>query len=148
MTMEQLRQLWELREVLELNSLRLAMRDGGGALTRRLSPIIERMKKATNESDPSLFRRCDAAFHSAIIAGSNNQFIQTGYNIIALRVQVLRNRVSQEAHNWRALDDHAAVLDHVRTGDAEAAVESLYKHIRGTLDAYIAARETKVNSVA
>jgi len=148
MTMEQLRQLWELREILELNSLRLAMRDGGGTMTRILTPIIERMVKATNEKDPSLFRRCDAEFHGAIIAGSDNKFIQSGYNIIALRVQVLRNRVSLEAHNWRSLDEHVAVLDYIRTGDTEAAVESLFKHIRGTLDAYVAARKTKLNSVA
>lgn len=148
MTMDELRQLWELREVLELNSLRLAMRDGGQVLMRSLTPIIERMRKATNERDPLLFRRCDAEFHGAIIAGCDNEFIQSAYNTIALRVQVLRNRVSQDAHNWRSLDEHVAVLDQIRTGDIEAAVASLFKHIRGALDAYVAARETRVNSVA
>lgn len=145
MTIHELRQLWELREVLEENSLRLAMQNDAEALEQILSSIIAEMSRAADEKNPSLFRRCDAEFHRAIIAGSRNEFIESAYNIIALRVQVLRNRVAREAQNWPSLSEHIAVLDHVRTGDAEAAVESLYKHVRGTFDAYVSSQEVKTD---
>ncbi len=137
MTTEQLRQLLEMREVLETNSLRFAMRNGGDALQRSLDPIIEGMTSATKEKDPVVFRRYDAEFHNAIIEGSGNSFIHSAYNIIALRVQAFRNRLSLEAQNWRSLDEHAEVADHVRAKHVDDAAAALSKHIHGAFTDYL-----------
>lgn len=137
MSTEQMRQLWEMREVLEINALRFGMRDGSDALSRRLTPIVDRMGQATRDRDPVVYRKFDAEFHATIISGASNSFIQSAYNIIALRVQAFRNRLSPEAHDWRSLDEHVEVADCIRAHDTEAAADSLFRHIRSAFETYI-----------
>jgi len=148
MTTEQMRQLWEMREILEVNSLRFAMRNGGDALMRAVDPVIEGLAKATKERNPILYRRFDADFHGAIIQASGNAFIQSGYNIIALRVQAFRNRLSLDAQNWRSLDEHAEVAELARAAETDAAAECLCKHIRAAFKTYLERIEGKAANVA
>jgi len=137
MTIEQMRQLWEMREILEVNSLRFAMRDGGDAFAQSITPIIECMAKATKDREPVVYRRFDAEFHSAIINGSRNDFIQSAYNIIALRVQAFRNRLSLEAQDWRSLEEHVEVAELIRAKKTDEAADKLYKHIRSAFETYL-----------
>ena len=137
MTLEQLRQLWEMREVLELSSLRFAMRDGGEALMRSLTPVIECMAKASQEKEPIVYRRFDAEFHAAIIKASGNTFIQSAYNIIALRVQAFRSRMPLDAQKWNMRDEHVEVADLLRAKKVEPAADLLFKHIRGAFEEYV-----------
>lgn len=138
MSTEELRQLMEMREMLEVNSLRFAMRDGGEALMSMLTPIIEGMTEATKARDPVVYRQFDAEFHNAFISASGNSFINYAYNIIALRVQAFRNRLSLEAHNWRSIDQHIEVAELVRAKKTDKAAESLSNHIRGAFNDYVA----------
>jgi DNA-binding GntR family transcriptional regulator len=137
MTTDQLRQLWEMREILEVNSLLFAMRDGGDALTEMLEPIVEGLSRATEARDPVQYRRLDAEFHGAFILASQNAFIISGYNIIALRVQAFRNRLSLDAQNWRSLDEHTEVEQLIRAKKTEPAAECLRTHIRAAFTTYL-----------
>ncbi len=137
MTTEQMRQMWELREVLETNSLQIAMRDGGEELIRSINPIIECMAKATKDREPTVYRRFDAEFHTAIITASRNDFIQSAYNLIALRVQAFRNRLSLEAQDWRSIDQHVDVAELIRARKTDQAVDSLFRHIHGAFEDYV-----------
>ncbi len=145
MTTEELRQLTEIREILEGNALRFAMRDGGEALLSRLDSIIEGMKEATTAKDPVTYRRFDAEFHNAIISASGNSFIESAYNIIALRVQTFRNRLSIEDHNWSPLDQHIEVAELARAQQADKAAERLQHHIRGAYNDYVTRVKGKTN---
>lgn len=138
MTTEQLRQLSELREILEVNSLRFGMRNDPVAFTRSLQRIIEGMTKAAAKRDPASYRSLDAEFHIAIIKAADNSFIESAYNIIALRVQAFRNRLSPEAQNWRALEEHGEIAAYVAKGDADAAAQALSDHIRKAFNQYVA----------
>jgi DNA-binding GntR family transcriptional regulator len=148
MTTDQLRQLWEMREILEVNSLRFAMREGTDALAKTLAPIVEGLSQATKVRDPVKYRRFDAEFHGAIILASANPFIQSGYNIIALRVQAFRNRLSLDAQNWRSLEEHAEVAELVRAKKTEPAAESLRAHIRAAFETYMKRIKEQAANVA
>jgi DNA-binding GntR family transcriptional regulator len=137
MSIDQLRQLWEMREVLETNSLRFAMRDGGENLIRLITPIIDGMAKAAHDREPVIYRRLDAEFHTAIITACNNSFIQSAYNIIALRVQAFRSRLSLDAQAWRQRDEHTEVAELIHAKQADPAADLLQKHIRGAFDDYV-----------
>ena len=137
MTGEQLRQLVEMRELLETASLRFSMRNGT-FLGDRLDAIVGRMTDAVEKRDPAAYRRHDADFHQAIISGSGNAFIESAYSIIAFRVQALRNRLSLEAQNWRSFEGHKDVARHVRENNVEAAQAKLLEHIGDALNAYLA----------
>jgi DNA-binding GntR family transcriptional regulator len=137
MTTEQLRQLVEMRELLEPASLRFAMRNGPH-LADTLQAIVERMTTAFEARDLAAYRMHDGDFHQAIIAASGNSFIASAYGIIAFRVQALRNRLSLEAENWRSLDGHAQIARLVRDNIVEDAVKMLLDHISDAFNSYIA----------
>jgi DNA-binding GntR family transcriptional regulator len=79
----------------------------------------------------------DAEFHGAFILASQNAFIISGYNIIALRVQAFRNRLSLDAQNWRSLDEHTEVEQLIRAKKTEPAAECLRTHIRAAFTTYL-----------
>jgi DNA-binding GntR family transcriptional regulator len=137
MTTEQLRQLVEMRELLESASLRFAMRDGP-QLADTLQAIVGRMATACEAKDHKAYRNHDADFHQAIIAASGNSFIGSAYAIIAFRVQALRNRLSLDAQNWRSFDGHAQVARMVRDNKIEEAVKMLLDHISDAFNSYVA----------
>jgi DNA-binding GntR family transcriptional regulator len=136
MTGEQLRQLIEMRELLETASLRFAMRNRA-PLGEALEAIIDRMAVAVEERDSAAYRRHDADFHQAIISAAGNAFIDSAYSIIAFRVQALRNRVALEAQNWRSFEAHKDVARHVRENNVDAAQARLLEHIGDAVNAYL-----------
>jgi DNA-binding GntR family transcriptional regulator len=137
MTGEQLRQLVEMRELLEGASLRFAMRNGA-PLADALQIVIDRMAAAVDEHDHAAYRRHDADFHQAIISASGNAFIDSAYSIIAFRVQALRNRLSLEAQNWRSFEGYKDVARHVRDNNVDAAQAKLLEYIGDAVNAYMA----------
>jgi len=137
MTIEELRQLFEMREILECNSLRFALRDHPDALSAALNRIVEDMIKATDERDAKRFRRLDADFHGELIKQSRNSFIGSAYNVIALRVHAFRNRLPIGAQSWDTIDMHAEVAKQVAARDAEAAVEQLQTHLQKSFSDYV-----------
>jgi DNA-binding GntR family transcriptional regulator len=143
MTTEQLRQLVEMRELLESASLGFAMRNGPH-LADALQSIVERMTTAFEAKERSAYRNYDGDFHQAIIAASGNSFIGSAYAIIAFRVQALRNRLTLDVENRRPLDGHAHIARLVRDNNVEDAVKALLAHIRDAFNSYIA----RMNSLA
>ena len=146
MTTEQMRQMWELREVLETNSLRIAMRDSADDLIRSVSRIIEAMAQATKDRDPIVYRRFDAEFHTTIITASCNVFIQSAYNLIALRVQAFRNRLALQAQDWHSIEQHVEVADLIRARKTDEAAESLFRHIHTAFEDYV--KRTSANAAS
>jgi DNA-binding GntR family transcriptional regulator len=137
MTGEQLRQLVEMRELLETASLRFAMR-GGALLGDALEAIVDRMASAVEARDHAAYRRHDAEFHQAIVNASGNAFIGSAYHIIAFRVQALRNRLSLDTLDNRSFEGHKAVARHVRNNDTDAAQAELLEHIGVAVNIYLA----------
>jgi DNA-binding GntR family transcriptional regulator len=138
MTGDQIRQLTVLRELLEEESLRIAMASGP-ALGEQLSATVAEMEVAVAAEDARHYRALDHDFHQHIITGSGNQFIEAAYSNIAFRVQALRNRLSmQPLQNNRSLREHQELAELVSAGNSETAAIKLIEHIRVTLREYTA----------
>jgi DNA-binding GntR family transcriptional regulator len=137
MSSEQLRQLTDMRELLEATALRFAPRNGGGGLPRVVTSIIDRMSEAVAVKHHVAYRRLDAEFHQAIITASGNEFLDSAYHVIAVRIQALRNRLSQDSHNWRSFDEHLEVARLIQNHEFEAAAAQLVDHIRGAFVEYL-----------
>lgn len=138
MTVEQIRQLTVLRELLEVGALRLACCENTGSLAGILTDIVARMAKAIDALDHRLYRQLDHDLHLQIIAGSRNQFIEAAYGSIAFRIQALRNRLAlKQAQNLRSLEEHRDLVQSMRENDAARAVTRLMEHIRVTSREYI-----------
>src|SRR5262245_59043314 len=104
MSSEQILQLTVLRELLESEALRIAMRGDHRALGGMLNGVFGRMTTAVAEDDSKLYRALDNEFHHHLIVACGNQFIEAAYSNIAFRVQALRNRLAlQPLQNERSL---------------------------------------------
>jgi DNA-binding GntR family transcriptional regulator len=136
MTGDQLRQLLEMRELLEVASLRFAMRNGA-PLGDALEAIMQKMAAAVEARDDAAYRSHDAAFHQAIISASGNTFIVSAYSIIAFRLQAMRNRLPMEAQNRRSFEDHRDIARLVQDKKADAAQARLLEHITDSFKSYM-----------
>jgi DNA-binding GntR family transcriptional regulator len=142
MTADEVRELSELREVLEIAAARLAIGRQSANLADALDEIIGSMGDALDGDDILAYRTLDGAFHQRIIEHAGNAFLQASYEMIAFRVQALRNRLSRDpALNRRSLREHQELAQLVRAGNSEQMSKTLSSHIRATAADYVQAME-------
>lgn len=138
MTAAQVAELGEMRELLEIAAVRLALARRPAALAEALDALVERMADAVARCDWARYRALDGALHDGFIAHAGNAFLETCYAAIAFRVQALRNRLSQDPElNRRSLDEHRAFAALARRGAVADLVRQLRRHIRATTRAYV-----------
>jgi len=139
MTAEQVTQLSEIREILELGALRLALQHAPDALGETLARIVDRMRRALDHADSVAYRTLDGDLHQGIVDCSGNLFLSEAYAGIAFRVQALRNRLSVDAQlNQSSLIEHGELARMIRAADGAGAEALLRAHIRATRSHYIA----------
>lgn len=139
MTAEQVRQLSEIRGILETAALDLAMVRNRPVLVRRWAGIVGEMRAALKEGDAAEYRALDGAFHRTFVELADNAYLLDAFGTIASRVQALRNRLSLEAElNRSSFADHVAFLKLARAGDRAGAAALLTRHIGWTRDHYVA----------
>lgn len=134
----QVRDLAEMRAILESAALRLAVERDGEALCLAWEPILTAMRDATRAGDAEVYRALDGDFHQAIVDAAGNRFLSEAYSGIAFRVQALRSRLSLDpALNLASFDEHEQLLDLVRNRRSKKASDLLLSHIEGTRDRYL-----------
>lgn len=139
MTSDDIRDLGELREMLESEALRLAMQRDPEALAAALRAVVDQMREALAAQDGRSYKLLDNAFHHAIFAQCGNVYLEKTHHMLSFRIQALRNRLSRDmALNDRSLGEHAALTDLVAASDSEAALELMRSHIRDTTQNYLA----------
>jgi DNA-binding FadR family transcriptional regulator len=86
-------------------------------------------------ADAALGGEEDVAFHRAVAAASGNRFYlaiieQIGDHILqGILVNRALKRGQGEARVRKVVDDHAAILDAISQGDADAAREAMRRHL-------------------
>jgi DNA-binding GntR family transcriptional regulator len=126
---DEVREICELREVLETGALRIALARDPAALAAALSPLVEAASAAAFR-DPAAYQPHDAAFHETLVAAGRNRQLAEAYGLISARVTALRYRfLTTPAQVEGSRGQHAEVLRLVRAGDATAAEEALRHHV-------------------
>ena len=139
MNAAEVRDLAEMRVILESAALRLAVERDGEALCRAWEPIVAAMQAAASPGDAEAYRVLDGAFHDAIVDAAGNAFLTDAFTGIAFRIQALRSRLSLDPSlNISSLDEHVQLLDMVRNKRSKKAADLLQSHIEGTRDRYLA----------
>lgn len=107
MDANQVRKLSELREVLELAAMRMALATDRQALTRQWADIVKEMREALDADDAECYRTLDGGFHMVLFELADNAYLLEAYELIAFRVQALRNRLSlAPSLNASSFEDH------------------------------------------
>ncbi|WP_370162259.1 Ldh family oxidoreductase [Limimaricola soesokkakensis] len=132
-------ELGELRQMLELQAMRMALERNPGQLQAALDSVAARMEEALSRGDTGAYKLLDHDFHDAIFDNCGNSFVRDNFRRLSFRVQALRNRLSlDDALNQKSLGEHIAIAGAVAAGRGEAAVALLSTHIGDTIEAYLA----------
>ncbi|WP_119256440.1 GntR family transcriptional regulator [Shinella zoogloeoides] len=148
MDASQVRKLSELREVLELAAIRMALATDRKALARQWADIVRKMRKALDADDTELYRTLDGGFHRALFELADNAYLLEAYEMIAFRVQALRNRLSlAPSLNVTSFEEHVRLAELVAGGEDDAATELMGRHIAATREHYLAAIKARGEEV-
>ena len=140
----ELAELMDARTVLEIAAARRAALVDDRGLTDRLAELLSVQERAAARL-PSDDRRAqpaqreyfaaDHAFHDAIFSGSRNRHLARlarSLDAQSQRARQVSRRGVRDADD--AIVEHRAVLDAIRSGDADAAEEAMSRHLRRVLE--------------
>jgi len=129
MTRGEFQALAELRGVLELGALRLAAARDTGTLVVRLTTLVEAMAALPGDGLGEGLA-LDTAFHAALIEASGNPWLVEVYARIAGKIEAIRQRWQMRHGDIRRIaQDHARIVQAVRTGELDEASRLLDSHI-------------------
>ncbi len=125
----ELREICELREVLETGALRVALGRDRAALQAALWAQVEAAEQAADRSARA-YQAYDTAFHETLVAASDNRELREAYARISGRVRAVRFRltstVEQVATSQRR---HREIVTAMADGDDTAATALLGEHV-------------------
>ena len=127
-----LRQLMEVRRIVEPSAAALAARRAGSDDRERIASAYTGMEAAGR--DVEAFIRSDLEFHTAILEASGNQFLlPLAHAIRATLWASLRvTNPNAEENRMVSLPLHAAILKAILEGDADAAAATMKSHLDDT----------------
>jgi DNA-binding GntR family transcriptional regulator len=125
----ELREILELREVLEAGALRIALDRDGIHLAASLTVHLDAGEDAL-KLGPAAYQAVDTAFHETLVRAADNGELLEAYIRIASRVRAIRYR------NTRTIDQiassqsaHREIVAAILAGDAASAEASLRHHV-------------------
>lgn len=136
-TIADIQRCFEFREAIESATASLAARRRNAATIKQLEEIVQRLHRVT--AGNSHREDIDFEFHLTIAKAANNQYFSAV--LAELREQV---SVGMHLHGMALMrpnarleestDEHVAILDAIRAGDAEKAGERMRAHVRNSRD--------------
>lgn len=134
LTVEDLREIYELRAAIEGRAARLVIVNRDLAALEELREILRRLRRATDENDRSSFTRLDLAFHEKLCQLSGNSKLHRVFVSYAavlgmlFRLEVDRIYTSQASLEslWR---DHRVLFEAIESLDVRLAEEACDEHL-------------------
>jgi DNA-binding GntR family transcriptional regulator len=108
----------ETRQLVEEHAARKAVPAPPG-LIQRLEELLEQQKQQAADGDFAAAAVTDRCFHAEIVRSGGNEILSRLYD-------QLRDRQLRIA---KTLTEHEQILDALRTGDADAAVGLVHRHV-------------------
>lgn len=144
---EAVRQARFIRTAIETETTRAAVGAMTPAHVAELERLIAAQEAAMETGDRLRFHDLDDAFHRAICAVSGNEFAW----ILIRNNKAHMDRVrylSLTSGARAAFDDHLAILDALRRGDGDAAVEAMRVHLSSIMAILSALRDAQPDMFA
>ena len=126
--------LLDIREGLEIITVRRAAERMDGAAVARLEELFARHEAAMKDGDVGRHVALDAAFHAMIGEGAGNVRLARQLTQIDQQLRVLNNRLSR-AKGWSGravLTDHRAIVKAIAARNADEAEKRMRAHIERT----------------
>lgn len=124
-----LREISQVREVIETGALRIAIENDSEGLCRTLRTALEEAETALAKG-PAGYQAYDSAFHEALVRASGNGELVDAYMRVSGRIRAIRYRLTRTDHATRsAQKDHRAITELVLAGKYREAEERLGRHV-------------------
>ncbi len=129
-----IRELYQLRLVLEKLAVRLAAENTSPSNRAALLAIVEGMEQAYLNKDNSTFTQSDVELHTLIWQQANNRHLnKTLDSMIGPIFMFVANNA--EHYDWQeTLDLHRELVDCINSGDADAASASMERHLANAFE--------------
>ncbi|MED4600466.1 GntR family transcriptional regulator [Paenibacillus validus] len=128
---QKVKQLYEIREVLEGLSARLLAQNQNNEVLRNLRILLEQAEKFAAEGNIGLLSKINAQFHMEIALGAENVYlINTLQNLQSHINIVMSHSLSQSGRPYENLREHWSILDAIESGDPQLAEVTAKFHIR------------------
>lgn len=148
-TVEEIRQLYDYRAVIEGGISRLAATSASKADILRLELICDGMEALLKEDDFERWSSLDVKFHEALAEASRNDRFERSlksllrecfYVFYILSRRRSRHELSSEeftSHKRQALEDHRVIVESLKSNDPEAAEARSRLHLLRSADRVI-----------
>jgi DNA-binding GntR family transcriptional regulator len=131
----------QLREVLEMGALRIALKRDRDALICELSNVLE-LSSATLGHDILAYQAYDTMFHSTLVSFSHNSELIDTYSRISGRAQAIRRRFTNTfSQVERSHRDHCQIVSRLKSKDDKGAKAALSRHIHNVAVLYRVLKE-------
>ena len=128
-----LNHLHQVRSLLELENIRLAVEQGSEKDIEDLQRILTAMESA--KDDPDLFASRDTEFHRRIAETTHNPLLIMLLDSIQDLMIEVRNLVAkEEGLVERVMPAHAAILECIKSRDEKKAQQRMHEHLLAALD--------------
>jgi DNA-binding GntR family transcriptional regulator len=125
----ELRDICELREVLETGALRIALSRNRGELIQLLESEVA-AAEAAQVVDPGPYQAFDRSFHDVLIRASANEELIEAYDRISGRVRAIRYRLTRSRRQIAGSQrGHREIVNALKDGRDGDAVRRLGKHV-------------------
>jgi DNA-binding GntR family transcriptional regulator len=128
-SIDDLREFYELREILESSATRLAAQKATDSEIAELERIHELYK---SELNLERWNSLGSDFHDAITKASRNQRLASILDSLNAQIKLSRRPMIQATKEWReiAINDHQRILDAIRHRNEPLAQSAAAEHIR------------------
>lgn len=144
----ELRDICEMREVLETGALRIALSRNRGQLIARLEQEVNAAEAAC-VVDPGPYQTFDRSFHDALIKASENMELIEAYERISGRIRTIRYRLTRSRRQIAGSQrGHREIVNALREGRDADAVKRLAKHVYNAYEMFRRETEASRNSLS
>ena len=123
---DDLREIFEIREVLEVHEVTLAIRHSTPQEQALLNQVVDQERRALADGDIATVRELGSRFHEVLVEMSHNA-------LLARMLGQLRSRMNWLFRQNDAAEticaEHAAIAEAISAGDAERATTLASEHI-------------------
>lgn len=142
LSMQQLFELYAIREELEGIVARFAARHATDAEIANLERINEKFAAASEE--PQLAAQWNRQFHARLYDAARNRYLRQAVEDLQETIALLPDTTFvQDGRTGTATDEHVAIIEAIRRHDPEVAEKAAINHIKAALNVRLLITKTE-----
>ncbi|OSP55592.1 GntR family transcriptional regulator [Pseudoruegeria sp. SK021] len=119
-----------IREAVEADLVRRVVERATPEMVTALEDQVVQQRGTAEAGDPSGFMRLDETFHRMLAAFADAPDVSDYLDNLNVQMNRVRNISARQFAPGKLVDQHGAVVDAIRRGDADAADQAMRIHLR------------------